>query len=145
MTPDCGYTLEYQIQLKDLITGVYSPLPAAFLTNTNDLDFSVFTFDPTVIGNYYISIIATVPAVFQNPTYSEELIITVKVKNQCKIDQVTPLFVIPNELYYIAETGLRSFVPTWSTAVTGCPVTYQIGRIVNGLERPLSAAEKIVI
>ena len=60
---------------------------------------------------------------------------------------VTPLDTIPDELYYIAEDGTKSFVPTWSTTIPGCPVTYEIGRIndITGLEEPLTAAELVVI
>ena len=109
------------------------------------MDFTVYTEDPLTQGTYFISIIASVPSVYQYPVYSEELIITLNVKNQCKIDQVIPLDSIADELYYIAEDGTRSFTPTWSTAVIGCPQTFEIGRMVNGIERPLTAGEKAVI
>ena len=42
LTPLCGYSLDYQIQIKDDTTGAYSPLPA-WLVNGADLDFSVQT------------------------------------------------------------------------------------------------------
>lgn len=58
---------------------------------------------------------------------------------------MTPLSTIANELYYIDEDGTRSFNPTWSTAIPGCPATYEIGLIENGVERPLTADEKAVI
>ena len=60
---------------------------------------------------------------------------------------MTALSSIANELYYIAEDGVRAFVPTWSTTVMGCPVTYEIGRIdeLTGLERALAAEELAVI
>ena len=60
---------------------------------------------------------------------------------------MTALSSIANELYYIAEDGVRAFVPTWSTTVMGCPVTYEIGRIdeLTALERALAAEELAVI
>ena len=58
---------------------------------------------------------------------------------------MTALSTIADELYYIAEDGVRAFVPTWSITVVGCPVTYEIGRIVNGVEHPLTAVEYAVI
>ena len=39
----------------------------------------------------------------------------------------------------------RTFVPTWSTAIPGCPVTYEIGRVENSVLRPLTPAETTVI
>ena len=59
--------------------------------NTADLDFEVKTDDPLDVGIYDISIIGTTPIAFQDPVYEEELIIRLNVKNQCKIDEVTPL------------------------------------------------------
>lgn len=63
MTPLCGYTLDYRIQIKDSTTGTYSPLPA-WLVNTADLDFEVQTDDPVNVGIYEISIIGTTPIAF---------------------------------------------------------------------------------
>ena len=112
MTPMCGYTLEYQIRIKDPVTSNYSPLPA-WLQNTNDLDFSVQTDDPLNEAQYMISIVGSVPTSIMNPTYTEELIIILNVNNFCRIDTVIPLSTIPNQLYYIAEDGVVSFAPTW--------------------------------
>lgn len=73
-TPVCGHPLEYQIRIKDLLTGLYSPL-SSFIDNPNDLDFSVFTDDPSSQATYHISIVASVPVMYQSPVYSEELVI----------------------------------------------------------------------
>ena len=42
---------------------------------------------------------------------------------------------------------MRAFVPTWSTTVQGCPVTYEIGRLdeLTGLERALAVEELAVM
>ena len=60
---------------------------------------------------------------------------------------MTALESIEDELYYIAENGMRSFELTWSTIIAGCPVTYEIGRIDSrsGLERALTVEEAAVI
>ena len=39
------------------------------------------------------------------------------------------------------ETGRLSWSPTWSSIVTGCPLTFKIGRIVNGVEQALTSHE----
>ena len=79
MTPSaCGYTLDYEIRLYDQATNSYLPMPT-WLTNTGDLDFSVQSFDPTIVGDYQISIIGSVPTDFMSPAYSEELIIDLNV------------------------------------------------------------------
>ena len=82
LTPLCGYTLDYLIQVKDVATGQYSPLPS-WLSNVSDLDFSVQTDDPSNVSTYNISIIGSVPLNFMNPTYEEELIIVLTVNNDC--------------------------------------------------------------
>lgn len=78
----CGYSLDYLIQIKDQVTGAYSALPV-WLTNVADLDFSVETDDPNNVGVYHISVIGSVPTIFMDPTYSEELIIILRVVNGC--------------------------------------------------------------
>ena len=82
MTPLCGYDLDYLIQIKDLNTGTYAPLPS-FLLNLADLDFSVQTDDPSNVGEYNISIKGSVPTLYMDPTYEEELIIKLTVTNDC--------------------------------------------------------------
>ena len=61
MTPACGYNLEYKIRIKDMATGIYSPLPP-FIENFSDLNFKVETDDPANVGTYYISVLASVPS-----------------------------------------------------------------------------------
>ena len=105
------------------------------------------TDDPNNVGIYHLSIIGSVPLNFMDPSYEEELIIKLIVSNDCDADEVTALGSIEDELYYIAENGVRSFEPTWSTITAGCPVTYEIGRIDSRslLERALTVEEAAVI
>ena len=88
--PNCGYTLEYSIKLKDMNTGAYEPLPAWIVVNTSSLAFSVQTNEPAKVGIYQISIFGSVPITYMNPTLSEELIIILNVRNECELDEVTP-------------------------------------------------------
>ena len=60
-TPACGYDLDYTIQIKDAVTGAYTPLPS-WIDNTGSLDFSVFTDNPLNVGIYEISIIGSTPS-----------------------------------------------------------------------------------
>jgi len=50
-TPDCGYTLNYVIKIKQKLDNSYTPLPS-WLTVTGFLSFQVFTNDPTTLGLY---------------------------------------------------------------------------------------------
>ena len=52
---------------------------------------------------------------------------------------------ITDQLYYIDFDGLRDFDPTWDNTVIGCPATFEIGRIVGGVEQPLTDAEYAVL
>lgn len=61
--PDCGYTLLYDVQIKDTLTNTYSPLPA-WILNPTDLSWEVFTDDPNNTGIYQISVIASTPITF---------------------------------------------------------------------------------
>ena len=61
--PDCGYTLLYDVQIKDTLTNTYSPLPA-WILNPTDLSWEVFTDDPNNTGIYQISVIASTPIAF---------------------------------------------------------------------------------
>ena len=140
MTPLCGYNLEYTLQLKDPATGVYSPLPA-WITNTGDLNFEVYTDDPANVGDHIVSVTGCVPGLYMDPVYCEELEINLEVNNDCQLDEVTALSTIGNELYYIDKDGIRQFDPQWSITIPGCPATYEIGRMVNGVERPLTPEE----
>ena len=91
MTPACGYDLDYSVQLRDSVTGVYLPLPAWITSSVgvSTIDFSVQTDDPSNVGEYHISITGSVPLAFMDPTYAEELIIILNVENKCKLDEVT--------------------------------------------------------
>ena len=127
-----------------MTTGIYSPLPA-FIDNYSDLNFLVETDDPVNVGTYHISILASVPAQFMDPVYEEEIFLILHVNNDCQIDEVTALDTIPDQVYYIKADGVRDFDPTWSNSVPFCPATFEIGRMINGVERPLTAAEYAVI
>ena len=61
------------------------------------------------------------------------------------MDAVVTLKTISDQLYYIAETNLVTFEPTWSSNVTGCPLVYEIARIENGIARSLNSQELAVI
>lgn len=37
------------------------------------------------------------------------------------------------------------FDPTWTHTLTGCPITYEIGRVETGIERPLNPVEIAVL
>ena len=50
-TPDCGYTLDYEIRIKDEATDTYTPLPV-WLSLVGFLSFDVFTDNPTDLGIY---------------------------------------------------------------------------------------------
>ena len=106
------------------------------------------TDEPANVGTYHISIIGSVPSTFMDPpTYQEELVVVLTVANECTTDEVVPLATITDQLYYIDEDGNVSFVPSWSTSIPGCPVTYEIGRMdeKTGLERPLNVDELAVV
>ena len=113
-----------------------------------NFNFSVQTDDPDNVGNYIISIIGGAPLDRMDPTYAEELEINLVVNNDCQIDDVTALDVIADEVYTIGFDGIRFFNPTWSTTIPGCPVTYEIERVidvVNGVSVPLTAKELAVL
>ena len=144
MTPACGYLLNYQVRIKDPITGVYTPLPP-FIDNYSDLNFKVETDDPVYVGDYHISIMGSVPSLYMDPVYSEEIEIIVHVDNDCQIDAVIPTDIILDQTYLIKADGIRDFDPTWTNSIPFCPATYEIGRIVDGVERPLTIEEYGVI
>ena len=60
-TPDCEYTLTYWVQVKDIDTDTYAPLPD-FIVEMFWLGFDVYTDDEANLGNYQISIIGNVPS-----------------------------------------------------------------------------------
>ena len=58
---------------------------------------------------------------------------------------MSPLDEIPNDKFYIFYDSTRFFQPTWSHSLEICPVTYEIYRIVDGIERPLNQEEMNVV
>lgn len=104
-SPQCGYPIDYQVQIKDPFTGTYSPVDPAWLTSPTLLAFEVETSDPSLVGLYQLSIIGTVSDTFQAVAYSEELLIEIELNNVCVDDQVQVVGTLSNQLYYIDETG----------------------------------------
>ena len=127
-----------------MTTGTYSPLPPV-IDNYGDLNFKVETDDPSYVGTYYISIIGSVPSLYMDPVYEEEYFLIVHINNDCQIDEVTATSTIEDQTYYIKKDGIRDFDPTWTNTIPFCPATYEIGRVINGVERPLTADEYAVI
>lgn len=41
----------------------------------------------------------------------------------------------------MTQTGLLTWSPTWSSSIAGCPLTFEIGRIVNSVEQALTSHE----
>lgn len=80
-----------------------------------------------------------------DPVYLEELLIELKVKDACQEDEVTNLTTIDDILYYIAEDGTIAYEPTWEHSQTSCPFSYEVTRIVEGVERALNDEEKLVL
>ena len=105
MTPLCGYSLDYLVQLKDESTGIYSPLPS-WLVNMADLDFLVQTDDPSNVGIHHLSIIGSVPLNFMDPTYEEELIISILIQ-PCTVSDFTAV-PISNVVYTIGSIDIES-------------------------------------
>jgi len=104
-SPDCGYTLDYTIKIKNTIDNTYTPLPN-WLEIVGFLSFSVFTSDSKALGLYNISIIGSVPLNSTSPQYSEELLIELKVNLDCEKDEVIQLNTPINyTLYDIVESG----------------------------------------
>lgn len=71
--------------------------------------------------------------------------IDVSLGGGCNDDEVTNLTSISDILYYIAEDGLVKFEATWSNIEPSCPTDYLVTRIVEGTERDLTEAEKLVL
>ena len=78
MTPACGYELEYAIGYITTEVGDPHQLPD-WIVNTGGLTFSVQTNDPVNVAVYKILIIGSVPKMYMNPTYSEEIFIILHV------------------------------------------------------------------
>ena len=77
--------------------------------------------------------------------YKEELIIDLKVNDGCELDEVNNLTFIDDTFYYIAEDGVIDYEPLWSHTEPSCPVAYMVSRIEGGVERDLTADEKLVL
>ena len=71
-----------------------------------DLDFSVQTDDPDNIGIYHLSIIGSVPLNFMDPTYAEELIISILIQ-PCTVSDFTTVQ-ISNVVYTIGSIDIES-------------------------------------
>ena len=74
--------------------------------NVADLDFSVQTDDPSNVGIYHLSIIGSVPLNFMDPTYEEELIISILIQ-PCKVSDFTAV-PISNVVYTIGSNDIES-------------------------------------
>ena len=137
-TPACLYTLDYTYQIKDS-GGVYSALPVFVAELTKQ--FTVVSSDPLIVASYHVSITGAVPATY--PAFSSELLIKLDMNNGCLADDVTNVTPasIPSFTYLMANDGLLTWSPTWSSSVPGCPLTYEIGRIVSTVEQALTAHE----
>ena len=137
--------MEYKYEIKDPLTNIYSSLPP-FITVPSRLNFEVFTMDPSTVGLYYVAVTASVPLTFMDPTYKEELLIEVEVKNSCILDEVDVTGILNDQIpYYINEDGIVPFDPTWSHTLIGCPITFEIGIVEAGVERPLNPVEIAVL
>jgi hypothetical protein len=73
-TPDCGYTLEYQVRRYDPITITYTSLPPmiSYGQVPAGFDFSVYSTNAAQADSYVISVLATVPSLFMPDTFSSE-------------------------------------------------------------------------
>jgi len=93
------------------------------------------------VASYHVSITGAVPAGY--PVFSDELLIKLDMNNGCLADDVTNLTPasIPSFTYLMVNDGLLTWSPTWSSSVTGCPLTYEIRRIVATVEQVLTAYE----
>ena len=62
--------------------------------------------------------------------------------NGCLNDQVTATgAAIADLTYHVQNDGPITWSPTWSSSVTGCPLTFKVGRIVGGVEQALTSHE----
>ena len=83
-TPSCGHALEYSFELVSHSTGPPGIALPSWIAQPGTYDFAVYSTDPAIIGDWYISVTASVPLV------SEELQIDLTVTNGCVFDQVFP-------------------------------------------------------
>lgn len=135
--PACQYALVYGYQIKDAF-GVYSNLPA-FITESSKT-FTVVSNNFAHGGLYRVAVIAAVPAGY--PAFQDELLINLAMNNGCSQDVVTTTSpAIPSLTYTMTQTGLKTWSPTWTSSVAGCPLTYEIARIVNSAPQLLTSHE----
>ena len=126
-TPACAFSLVYTFWVKDS-TGVYSALPS-FISQSNKT-FTVLSTSPSNVALYQVVARGSAPSGY--PSFQDELIISLDVTNGCLNDQVTATgTAISDFTYYLNHDGLKSWSPTWSSTVTGCPLTFEIRRIVS--------------
>ena len=112
------------------------------LTQTNsDHTFEVLSNLVADVGTYEVIVTGTTPAGTMSPAYSEDLVIQLEVANECATDIVTPTSTISDQTFTIQLDSAKTENPTWSTSVPGCPVTYEIRRVVVGIDQPLTGFE----
>ena len=130
-TPACAYSLVYTFWVKDS-TGVYSALPS-FISQSNKT-FTVLSTSPSNVALYQVVARGSVPSGY--PSFQDELIISLDVANGCLNDQVTATgTAISDFTYNLQKDGLKSWSPTWSSSVAGCPLTFEIRRIIGVVEQ----------
>ena len=136
-TPDCQYALDYTFQIKDS-SGTYTTLPG-FITESSKT-FTVMSNDPADAGDYQVAVIAAVPTGY--PAFQDELIVNLTVKTGCENDEVTPTGAsISSFTYRMNQDGIVTFSPTWSSSIVGCPLTFEIRRVVSSVEQALTSHE----
>ena len=121
------------------------PGPTMLSQSNTDHTFHVYSVDPLDVGTYEVIVTGTTPAGTMVVPYAEDLLIDLEVTNECPGDVVTPTSAIPDTLYNIGIDGVVSYSPTWSTTVTGCPVTYEIRRVVSAVDQAFTATETAVL
>ena len=102
-TPNCGHALEYSFELVSHSTGPPGIALPSWIAQPGSYDFAVYNTDPAIIGDWYISVTASVPLVYMNSTFSEELQIDLTVTNDCVFDQVFPDSTLSSIQYIIDE------------------------------------------
>lgn len=102
--------------------------------------------DPLDIGVFELTVTGTTPVSTMTIPYSEYLLIDIVVTNECPGDIVLPTDTIADLTYKMVTSGLISYTPTWTVSVVGCPVTYEIRRVLADLsEVALTAFETAVL
>lgn len=113
--------------------------------SNSDHTFHVYSTDPLDVGLYEVIVTGTTPAGKMVIPYSEDLVINLEVVNACPGDVVTPTSTIDSFIYNIGIDGTVSFNPTWTTLIPGCPVTYEIRRVISGVDNAFTATETAVL